>query len=851
MNALSLLGKWSLQSNEHKNLSVSFPGDIHSALLAQKIIPDPYWAKNELEIQWVGRTDWTTTRQIKVPKNFLKGRQFITLEGADTFVRVFINGKEAGLCSNFFRKWRFDVTDLLREGLNDVTLIFESSENYAVEAAGKLSMKFPYSQYDVTSPNHNLVRKVHCHSGWDWGPCIMAYGIYTDIRLEQTDTAFVDYIQTETTRKDDGSWNLHVKTWVTAIKNASAPVTVTVAAEPGVSATADFTPVVLELEKQQLKEGENCIEADLTVTGTAPWYAAGTNPENEDAAIAGGQKLTENPLYDVTVTCAKASKSVKIAFRELKVIAEEDERGKCLRFEVDGRPVFARGSNWIPCDALPSRQTAEKYDYLLTALVQANQNTVRVWGGGQYEKELFYELCDRKGIMVWQDMMFACSTYPANPEFLDTVRVEIREQIRRLSHHACIALWCGNNENLGALMWFPETRDNLLAYATLYDRLNEGTVGDEVKKNDASRIWWPSSPSAGPDDFSDNWHTDGRGDMHYWTVWHEKKPFEAYYDINPRFVSEFGYQSLPSLSEVRSFCPPDQLNLTSPIMEFHQRSVGGNSIIFENFSRYFRVPATFAHMSYLSQVQQAMAIKTAVTYWRSLRPVCMGSIIWQLNDVWPIASWSSIEYSGKWKMLHYASRHFCAPVALSLYKKGDTVYAYVLNDTRKELQATVDIAFCTFAGDSARDTVSVTKTIAPDTAELVWECKAAELGIRIDEAFLLGTLTVNGTVTAEEALFVDLQKHCQLEKTRVSVAVTETDDGFAVTLTAEKPAFYVALDQGGTQGTFSDNLLTLLPGKSKTVYFNQQALAGCRTWRKASLKTFMKNLTVTCLNDLY
>ncbi len=851
MNTLSLLGKWSLESNDHKNLSVSFPGDIHSALLAQKIIPDPYWAKNELEIQWVGRTDWTTTRQIKVPKNFLKGRQFITLEGADTFVRVLINGSEAGLCENFFRKWRFDVTDILKEGLNEITLIFESSENYAVEAAKKLPMKFPYSEYDVTSPNHNLVRKVHCHSGWDWGPCIMAYGIYTDIRLEQTDCALIDAIQTETTKNADGSWNLHVKTWITSIKNATAPITISVAAESGVAATADFSPVILDLEKQTLKEGENCIEADLTVRGTAPWYVAGTNPENDDAAAKGAMSLSENPLYDVVVTCAKAAKSVKIAFRELKVIAEEDAQGKCLRFEVDGRPVFARGSNWIPADALPSRQTDEKYEYLLDALVAANQNTIRVWGGGQYEKEVFYELCDRKGIMVWQDMMFACSTYPANQEFLDTVRIEIREQIRRLSHHPSIALWCGNNENLGALTWFPETRNNLLAYATLYDRLNEGTVGDEVKKNDKSRIWWPSSPSAGPDDFSDNWHSDGRGDMHYWTVWHEKKPFEAYYDITPRFVSEFGYQSLPSLSEVRTFCPPNQMNLTSPVMEFHQRSVGGNSIIFENFSRYFRVPATFAHMSYLSQVQQAIAIKTAVTYWRSLRPGCMGSIIWQLNDVWPIASWSSLEYSGKWKMLHYASRHFCAPVHLALYKKGDTVYGYALNDTRKELDATLEVQFLNFTGNAVRKNITVSKKVPADTATLLWECKASDLGIKIDEAFVLGTLTVNGTAVSEDALFIDLQKHCQLEKAGIKTEITETEDGFAVTLTAENPAFYVALDQGAIQGIFSDNLLTLLPGKSKTVYFKQQPLAGCKTWRKASLKTFAKTLSVTSLNDLY
>ncbi|MGL4985757.1 MAG: glycoside hydrolase family 2 protein, partial [Treponemataceae bacterium] len=638
---------------------MDFPGDVHSALIANNIIPDPYYGKNELDIQWVGQIDWVAEKEAFVPKTFLAGKQYIVLEMADTFVEVFINDKSVGACDNMFDLWRFEISSQLASSKNIVKFVFSSAEKKAIEKAKSLPYPIPFSEYPVFSPHRNLVRKTQCHAGWDWGPCIMAFGVYGSLYFEQSAKGFVNYILATTTKVSENEWDLDVSFTYRAVLPAPRTVTITLTGKGIEETTASF--------KVQLVKGENQFSKKMRIKNPEIWQTADT--------LEG-----ENELYKLTVTVGSEAKTKKIAFRTLEVISQEDEAGKSLYFKINGRPFFAKGSNWIPCDALPSRQTPEKYESLLRSMVEANMNCVRIWGGGQYEKEIFYELCDRLGILIWHDCMFACSLYPSDKEFLESVRKEIHHQILRLQSHPSIALWCGNNEDLGALTWYPESIKNRDRYLIDYDRLNEGVLAKEIAQLDPSRTWWPSSPSAGPNDFSDNWHSDGRGDMHYWTVWHEGKSFDAYLDIRPRFVSEFGYQSFPSIEGIESYADKSQMNLTSPVMEFHQRNPRGNSIILENFSRYFRFPNSFESMIYLSQVQQALAIKTAVEYWRSLRPHCMGAIIWQLNDVWPVASWSSIEYSGKWKLLHYATKDFYAPFAVFPYKKDGKVHINVVND---------------------------------------------------------------------------------------------------------------------------------------------------------------------------
>lgn len=847
----------SIDSPLFRGLTQKIPGDVHTTLIENNIIPDPYWKKNELDIQWVGRTIWCMERTVNVPASFLKGEQFISLDGADTFVRVIINGSEAGFCDNFFRAWRFPVTGLLHEGENSIRLVFESSEKHAVARAASLPYTYPCSVYDVSSPNRNLVRKPQCHAGWDWGICLMVSGVYNSIQLEQTSTGFVEYIRTNLERNGD-EWTVRTTTTFTAVRNGTVTFKASLAESPKKAGAASKTAARPELAAATttvaVTKGENTIEQTFSVKNPELWWPAWSSPETEAALVAGALSadsasvsaaaaLPENQLYALTVSAGGSSKTVNIAFRELEVEAKEDSYGKSFVVKVNGRSIFVKGSNWIPCDALPSRQTKARYEDLLSSLVKAHGNCIRVWGGGFYETDFFYDYCDRHGILVWQDCMFGCSTYPADDEFLASVRLEIRHQVRRLQHHASIMLWCGNNEDLGALTWYDESVKNRDRYVIDYDKLNEQTVGDEIQKNDPERCWWPSSPSAGPNDFSDNWHSDGRGDMHYWVVWHEKKPFEAYYDITPRFVSEFGYQSLPDFGEVKTFTDPSQYNITSPDMEFHQRSPGGNSIIFENFARYFRVPQSFKHTLYLSQVQQALAIQTAVTYWRSLKPICWGSIIWQLDNLWPVASWSSLEYSGKWKLLHYNMRHFFAPVCCSLFKKGDTVYCYLLNDTALKVPAKLTISYYDFAGKKIADDVSLETELAPDSSTKAFEMPGFVLPAASDSFFMHATLDY-GTSRSESTLFLTQPKKCALQKADIAFTVAETADGFDVTLSAAAPAFYVSLDAGNIPGIFSDNFMTLTGGEKRTVHFTPAA-------RKPSLTSFKKALSVQCLNDLW
>ena len=386
-------------------------------------------------------------------------------------------------------------------------------------------------------------------------------------------------------------------------------------------------------------------------------------------------------------------------------------------------------------------------------------------------------------------------------------------KVKRLKNHACLALFCGNNEDVGALKWFPESRDDPHRYLVDYDRLNEGTIGRTVRQLDGPGRWWPSSPCGGVDDFTDGWHVQGRGDMHFWSVWHEGKSFDEYYTVVPRFCSEFGYQSFPWASDVDTYAAKDQHNLTSPVMEHHQKNNRGNQIIFESFSRYFRVPEGFENQLYLSQVQQAMAIQTATEYWRSCRPKNMGIVYWQLNDLWPVASWSSVTYSGRWKVLHYAARRFFEPIHVAGFRLRDgTIKVSLNNDTAAPVKGTVTLAWYTPQGKPV-STESHQTEVAADSAKEVKDWSAVELPETTDR-FLEVTFQHAGG-TSRSTVFLTEPKRIELPDPGLKFTVEETNGTLEVVVRAEKPAFWVTLDQGALPGRFDDNGVTLLAGEER------------------------------------
>ncbi len=819
MKTFTLDGTWTLVANkvepnnydikEGSTFKMPIPGSVQDFLIEQTIVPDPYYADNELETMFIGKSDWSLSTSFELFCLHTKAHYILKLEKVDTVATLYVNDREVEHLDNEHRIYFIDITKYIEVGLNYIEFKFTASEKLAIQRAKELPYPVPCSHYKYDSPHRNLVRKAQCNAAWDWGLCLQTIGIYESpvvykcekfmlqsfSAIPKLDEAKENWIlNLETNAFAFNSCNVELRTWLEFPGEAYLPAEM----------------------KTKLEEGMNTIRTTLKVPKdlVEPWWPNGYG---------------EQPLYEVHVELVELSKSDryngqslerKIGFREIEVKNRTTMGGKELTVCVNGQNIFCKGANWIPLDARPGRMTRQRFDAIIKDAKDANMNMLRVWGGGWYEKEEFYDACDKYGILLWHDLMFSCSTYPAQDWFLKSVEHELRDQMRRLKSRTCIALWCGNNECLGALGWYEESRNNRELYLKDYEKLYTNWIDRIMCEEDPDRMYWPSSPCAGPGDYSDNWHSDGNGDMHYWTVWHERKDFEFYHSVKPRFCSEFGYQSFPSLSEVRSFAPDDQLSLTSPIMEHHQRNEEGNSIITEMFTRYFHMPNGFANQLYLSQVQQALAIQTAVTYWRSLMPYCMGTLYWQLNDVWPVSSWSSIEYSGKWKALHYAARRFYSPVASLLYVDDSSVHVKLANDSANSVKTKVSVALIQFDGTPVLH-LDKQVTVESLSVEAVWDCPLTE--IDVENTFLLVSFSyedANGVCDGfEETLLLTRPKAAKLENPNLVVeSVSKTDEGFDVLLSCDKPAFFIVLDAGAIRGLFSDNLFSL-NGK-RTIHFD-------------------------------
>ncbi len=809
MMSVNLDGIWELTCEARGlKLAAQVPGDALSALVVAGLVPDPYVGTNELGLQWLGQADWIYAREFEADAALLaEDSVALRCEGVDTLAEVRINGHVAGTCANMFRRYEFEVKPLLKAGRNRIEIRIAAPEPAGAEIAAALPYPVPHSINPIQSMHRNMLRKVQCHSGWDWGPCLMVSGVYGSLALHASSDARINYVMTET-----------------AFHGSDADVTVIVEAD--VFCEGEF-PLEVRVgdaflrETIRLLKGFNQVRRTVRVCKVQLWWPNG---------------LGDPHRYDLHVRLGAQDVRKKIGLRELELINRKDDFGLSMQFRVNGVDVFCKGANWIPPDAMPGRQTPEAYEDLLQSAVDANMNMLRVWGGGQYEREIFYELCDAKGLLVWQDFMFACSLYPATPVFLDNVRAEVTHQVKRLRDYACIAIWCGNNENIAALNWYQESRENRDRYLVDYDRLYEGVIGATVDACDPTRTYWPCSPSGGRGDYSDCFHDDTRGDMHYWEVWHGGKPFESYYGKTPRFCSEFGYQSFPSMEVIRTYASPDQFNVTAPVMEHHQRNAGGNSRIIEMFSRYFRMPGTFENFAYLSQVQQGVAIRAAVEYWRSLRPVCMGTLYWQINDCWPVCSWASLNYGGKWKILHYLAKRFYAPVMLASFQRqpGQPIELWGINDRLEPRSGSLRVRLVGFDGRLLwEDTLPV--TLDANQSSRLAEYAIEQLPAAPDQAFVLAELTTpEGTVRSE--LFLTEYKRCSLAAANVTHTLQAAEGGFAVTLASDAPAFFVTVDAEGVRGEFDDNAITLLGGETRTLHFRSKA--------PVSAEAFARSLTV-------
>ena len=811
---IDLNGSWQLSSPSMPDtvISAQLPGDNYSALLQANIIPDPYYGKNETLVQQYRKFKWSFKRDFEVaPELLAKKYVFLEVAMVDTFVECRLNGKKLFKGRNAFAAYRPEVRKLLKAGTNTIEFILFPPEVELEKYAKTLPMKYPMSPI-CKVPHLNLARKVHCHGGWDWGITLLVAGIYDNITLNATDHARIETIYVS---QKHGKNSVKVTAFADLYAEKDEKTVITF------KFNGEFREV-----KTFLKEGKNTVKTNFEVENPRLWWPAGYgSPE----------------LYDLTVSTPDTSFSRNIGLRDVKVINEKDEFGSSLIFRVNNIDVFCKGANWIPCDAMPSRQTPEKYEKLLEGARLANMNMLRVWGGGQYEKEIFYDICDRKGIMIWHDFMFSCSLYPSTFEFIDNVMQEIEYQIPRLKSHPSIVMWCGDNEGLGATGWYGGNRTQWLIN---FDRLNR-ELEKAARKLDPDRVFWPSSPCGGPGNLNDGWHDDSCGDMHYWRVWAEGEPFSAYYDVKPRFCSEFGYQSFPSMETIRKFCPPDQMNISSPVMDHHQRNYRSNAAILGMFGKYFRMPESFSKFVYLSQVQQSVAIKTAVEYWRAMKPRCMGTLFWQLNDNWPVASWSCMEYDGKWKQLQYHAKRFYAPVIGVMYQQKDGSFSLTATsdiNAKAKISVTLDVFDM---NGKLIDSMNFKNTFAPGECRCIKNFSAADFAKYPDTEsfFVIHTHADSsiGSFTHENTFFIKPYKAFELPLCNIKAEIKSLKDNFEITLETDKPAFFVTLDAPGTDGLFNDNSFTLLPDRKKVVKFSSN--------KNISSDDLKKILTIEHLNN--
>jgi beta-mannosidase len=779
-----LAGAWQFrQTGTEDWLPASVPGGVHTDLLALGIIPDPFTGDNEAKVKWVAEANWEYQLHF-TPQADLLSQAHIELvcDGLDTLAELSLNGEILGKTDNMFRQYRFEIKSELLEDKNTLAISFASPVRYCAEHQAQEPM-IGVSQALAGSPH---LRKAPCQFGWDWGPQLPPIGIWKAIRLEGwSETRLVD---------------VHLRQ-----KHAEGNVTVSAR----VAVTQHVAGCLARLEVTT-PDGSQVYKAEMPLEGSSGLLEV----EVGHPQLWWPNGYGAQPLYGIKVSLEKEAallyqRDYKLGLRTIDLIQEPDEWGESFKFAINGVTIFAKGSNWIPTDSFPTRITRHKLEQLLGDAVRVHQNMLRVWGGGFYESEDFYDFCDQFGILVWQDFIFSCSMYPLGvPEFLENVHEEVVQNTRRLRHRTSLALWCGNNEmEEGWVDWqWDKIKFGYLEEA--YDRFFHHQLKEWCQKEDPDRPYWPSSPSSGTP--FQNPNGQERGDAHYWQVWHGRQPFSAYRLQFPRFMSEFGFQSLPPMLTVRTYAEKADLNMTSYIMERHQKNQRGNELIVSQMLDQYRLPKDFEALDYLSMVLQANGIRYGVEHWRRHSDRVSGTLYWQLNDCWPVASWSSIDFFGRWKALHYAARHFYAPVMLSIEDEGLLEKIFITNDTLLSVAGMVRIKVEGLAGNvlfSAENAFTVGAQAVVKVCDL--DCSAFVTGDLMREAvFIAEFWQADQLMDRKTAFFVPV-KHLNLADPKISSKVEIAEDEVCISLLAETLALQVELSFEDMDCAFSDNYFDL------------------------------------------
>ena len=787
MQTCTLNGTWQLSAGHRslESVDMQIPGTVLSGLLAAGKIKDPFYRTNEDATRALFWKDYVFTRTFDVDEELLAQQHIVLVcEGLDTLAEISINGTFLAKTDNMHRTWKFQTKKLLHPGKNEIQIVFRSVlrfiEDYPYEAHKKINY-IPCG----SMKGNQLLRKAHSMFGWDWGPQTIDAGIFRDIYLQGYSHARIEDIRIH----QQHAKNVSVQTSITLSESVPGQKLCVELSEDG----AD-KPLQTKLCKTN---ADGVAAVDFVIENPKLWW-----PDD----------YGDQPLYIVRTTLldedgtSLESITRRIGLRTLTISQEKDEWGNEFAFCVNGVKIFTRGGNYIPDDCLYTRITEKKLDYILESCRRAHFNCVRVWGGGYYPSDAFYDLCDEKGLIVWQDLMYACNVYDVTDAFAENCRQETYDNVRRLRHHASLGLWCGNNEIESAWDHWGDFQKETPYLRADYIRLFEEVLPKAVQEADGETFYWHSSPSSGG--CFDNPDDANRGDTHYWDVWHGQKPFTDYRKYFFRFCSEFGFQSFPCAKTVNSFTLEDDRNIFSRVMESHQKNNAANGKMLYYLSENLRYPKDLTHLLYASQVLQGMAIKYGVDHWRRNRGRCMGTLYWQINDDWPAPSWSSIDYFGRWKALHYMAQKFYAPHAVSMTLEDHRCHVYFSNESFETTEYSLTLSIRDLSGNvlETYETKGNSPAFSAIETAVVDICSWED---QKDDVFLEAVIHTKDQKVLKDVETLVPYKYLNLKNPVISTEAEETNDAFILHISSDCFAPFVALDFDDADVIFSDNFFHL------------------------------------------
>ncbi len=776
--------------------SASVPGTVHTDLLACGLIPDPFYADNEKKLQWIEQEDWEYKTDFTCDNQTYSNKRIeLVFEGLDTYAKVYLNDHLILDANNMFRSWTVSVKDYLKEGRNTLLVVFESAARRGKQEASKYSYTLPGDEKVFT-------RKAQYQYGWDFGPRFVTCGIWKNIKLRASNAALIKNVHCIQQGLTDSLAKLTFVCEVECDEEGSFGLSVSQTGDAKGNNNRPFTSV----KNSMLKKGVNTVSVEYQVKNPERWWCNGLGKAYLYPFVVSLNR--NNTLIDQS--------QLNVGLRQIELVQDKDSAGRTFYFKLNGVPVFMKGANYIPPDLFLPRVTKEDYKEIVLMARSRHMNMLRVWGGGVYADDEFYRQCDQQGILVWQDLMFACAMYPGDTAFFSNVNGEVKEQVQRLANHPCLALWCGNNEsdegwhNWGWQKQFNYAKADSSKIWSDYQKLFHELIPRAIMEHDPAAIYRPSSPEIG-------WGRKEsmlQGDSHYWGIWWGNEPFENYTKKVGRFMSEYGFQSMPALKTFETICDPKDLNLNSAAVKNHQKHPAGYQTIQAYMERDYKIPGDFENYIYASQLLQLDGMKTAIEAHRQAKPYCMGTLFWQLNDCWPGITWSSIDHNKTPKAFYYALKDLYNTLLLSVKKEDKTCSVYLTSDSTKAISGELVLRVKNFSGKTVYiKTLHI--TVEANSSRPYFTLNETELkGIDVNTSYLEAEF-ISGERTIKTLFYFSKPKALALSKMDVAWSYNVGKNSLKIKSHNFVKNLYVSINDGAA--ILSDNFFDMEAGEEKDI----------------------------------